>query len=140
VRAQEATLVRAEWDLSQKRQSAPQAGVIFDTLFREGEWVGAGRPVVALLPPENIKIRAFVPEAQIGTIHYGDTVRVTVDGVKDPFIGKVSFISPRAEFTPPVIYSQEARSKLVFMIEVRFDPAVSKNLHPGQQVDVQFGS
>ena len=140
VRAQEATLVRAEWDLSQKRQSAPQAGVIFDTLFREGEWVGAGRPVVALLPPENIKIRAFVPETQIGSIHYGDSVRVTVDGVKDPFIGKVSFISPRAEFTPPVIYSQEARSKLVFMIEVRFDPAVSKNLHPGQPVDVQFGS
>jgi len=67
-------------------------------------------------------------------------VRVTVDGVKDPFIGKVSFISPRAEFTPPVIYSQEARSKLVFMIEVRFDPAVAKNLHPGQPVDVQFGS
>ena len=140
VAAQEATLARAEWDLSQKRQSAPQAGVIFDTLYREGEWVAAGRPVVALLPPENIKIRAFVPETQIGTIHYGDTVRVTVDGVKDPFIGKVSFISPRAEFTPPVIYSQEARSKLVFMIEVRFDPAVSKNLHPGQPVDVQFGS
>jgi HlyD family secretion protein len=140
VRAQEATLARAEWDLSQKRQSAPQAGVIFDTLFREGEWVGAGRPVVALLPPENIKIRAFVPETQIGTIHYGDSVRVTVDGVKEPFIGKVSFISPRAEFTPPVIYSQEARSKLVFMIEVRFDPAVAKNLHPGQPVDVEFGS
>lgn len=139
VRAQEATLARAEWDLSQKRQSAPQAGVIFDTLFREGEWVAAGRPVVALLPPENIKIRAFVPETQIGSIHYGETVRVSVDGVKEPFIGKVTFISPRAEFTPPVIYSQEARSKLVFMIEARFDPAVSKNLHPGQPVDVQFG-
>lgn len=138
-RAQEATLARAEWDLSQKRQSAPQAGVIFDTLFREGEWVAAGRPVVALLPPENIKVRAFVPETQIGSIHYGETVRVSVDGVKEPFIGKVTFISPRAEFTPPVIYSQEARSKLVFMIEARFDPAVSKNLHPGQPVDVQFG-
>ena len=139
VRAQEATLARAEWDLSQKRQSAPQAGVIFDTLFREGEWVAAGRPVVALLPPENIKVRAFVPETQIGSIHYGETVRVTVDGVKEPFIGKVTFISPRAEFTPPVIYSREARSKLVFMIEARFDPTVSKNLHPGQPVDVQFG-
>jgi len=139
VRAQEATLTRAEWNLSQKRQAAPKAGVIFDTLYREGEWVAAGRPVVVLLPPEYIKVRAFVPETQIGSIHYGDSVRVKVDGVKEPFIGKVSFISPRAEFTPPVIYSQEARSKLVFMIEIRFDPAVSAKLHPGQPVDVQFG-
>ena len=139
VRAQEGNVGQGRVTLSQKRQSAPQAGVIFDTLFREGERVAAGRPVVALLPPENIKVRAFVPETQIGSIHYGDSVRVTVDGVKEPFIGKVTFISPRAEFTPPVIYSREARSKLVFMIEARFDPAVSKNLHPGQPVDVQFG-
>ncbi len=140
VRAQEATLARTEWDLSQMRQSAPRSGVIFDTLFREGEWVAAGRPIVVLLPPENVKVRAFVPETQIGSIHWGDTVRVIVDGIKEPFIGKVSFISPRAEFTPPVIYSQETRSKLVFMIEVRFDPAASANLHPGQPVDVQFGT
>ena len=139
VRAQEAALTKAQWDLSQKRQSAPKAGVIFDTLYREGEWVAAGRPVVVLLPPEYIKVRAFVPETQVGSIHFGETARVTVDGVKEPYIGKVSFISPRAEFTPPVIYSQEARSKLVFMIEIRFDPSVSMNLHPGQPVDVRFG-
>jgi HlyD family secretion protein len=140
VRAQEAALTKAQWDLSQKQQFAPKAGVIFDTLYREGEWVAAARPVVVLLPPEYIKVRAFVPETQVGSIRFGETARVTVDGVKEPFIGKVSFISPRAEFTPPVIYSQEARSKLVFMIEIRFDPAVAANLHPGQPVDVQFGS
>ena len=39
-----------------------------------------------------------------------------------PFMGKVSFISPQAEYTPPVIYSRESRSKLVFMIEAVFDP------------------
>ena len=138
VQALEAALAKAEWDLAQKSQAAPQAGLVFDTLYREGEWVAAGKPVVALLPPQNIKVRAFVPETRIGTIHHGDQVQVVVDGVSQPFIGKVSFISPQAEYTPPVIYSQESRSKLVFMIEIVFDPETSVNLHPGQPVDIQF--
>jgi HlyD family secretion protein len=91
-----------------------------------------------LLPPQNIKVRAFVPEARVGSIHYGDTVRVTVDGVTTPFVGKVSYISPHAEYTPPVIFSRESRDKLVFMIESVFEPEISVNLHPGQPVDVEF--
>jgi HlyD family secretion protein len=138
--ALEAALTKAEWDFSQKRQAAPQAGLVFDTLYREGEWIPAGRPVVVMLPPPNIKVRAFVPETRIGAIHPGDRVQVWVDGVHEPFFGKVSYISPRAEYTPPVIYSQESRDKLVFMIEAVFDPAAAVNLHPGQPVDVQFGS
>ncbi len=133
-------LVQAEWDLSQKSQAAPQTGLVFDTLYREGEWIAAGRPVISLLPPGNIKVRAFVSETQVGTIHLGDSVRVFVDGLKDPFLGKVSFISPGAEYTPPVIYSRENRSKLVFMIEAVFDSATASKLHPGQPVDVEFGS
>ncbi len=129
-------LVQAEWNLSQKRQSAPRAGLVFDTLYREGEWVAAGRPIVALLPPENIKVRAFVPETRIGAVRPGDRVRVIVDGVREPIIGKVSFISPQAEYTPPVIYSRETRGKLVFMIEAVFDPQTAAMLHPGQPVDV----
>ncbi len=139
VKALAATLARAEWDLSQKRQPAPEAGLVYDTLYREGEWVAAGRPVVVLLPPKNIKVRAFVPETVAGTIHIADGVKVTVDGVPAPFMGKVSFISPQAEYTPPVIYSRESRSKLVFMIEAVFDPETASKLHPGQPVDLQFG-
>ena len=97
-------------------------------------------PVVALLPPQNIKVRAFVPETHVGSIHYGEGVRITVDGVRDPFIGKVSYISPHAEYTPPVIYSRETRDKLVFMVEAVFDPATAAKLHPGQPVDVRFES
>lgn len=137
--AREAALAKAEWDFAQKRQKAAQAGLVFDTLYREGEWVAAGRPVVVLLPPQNIKVRAFVPETRIGAVHPGIPVQVRVDGVSEPFTGKVSYISPQAEYTPPVIYSQENRSKLVFMIEAVFDPAVAARLHPGQPVDVQLG-
>lgn len=133
-------LTQAQWNFDQKKQAAPQAGLVYDTLFRQGEWVAAGKPVVVLLPPQNIKVRAFVPEPRVGSIHYDDPVEVTVDGVEKPFIGKVSYISPRAEYTPPVIYSRESRQKLVFMVELVFDPQVSVNLHPGQPVDVTFKS
>jgi HlyD family secretion protein len=133
-------VTQAEWNFNQKRQAAPEAGLVYDTLFRQGEWVAAGKPAVVLLPPQNIKVRAFVPERQVGSIHYGDTTQVTVDGVPNPFIGKVSYISPHAEYTPPVIYSRESRAKLVFMIESVFDPEISRGLHPGQPVDVEFKS
>ncbi|MGH8045837.1 MAG: HlyD family secretion protein, partial [Chthoniobacterales bacterium] len=140
VKAQEAALAHADWELSQKTQYAPVDGVVFDTLYQQGEWVAAGRPTVALLPPENVKVRAFVPEGRVGSIRYGQGVSVFVDGVAEPYAGRVSFISPRAEYTPPVIYSQESRGKLVFMVESVFDPATAAKLHPGQPVDVAFES
>jgi HlyD family secretion protein len=133
-------LTQTDWSFEQKKQAAPQAGLVYDTLYRQGEWVAAGKPVVALLPLQNIKVRAFVPETRVGSIHYGDTAQVTVGGVQNPFVGKVSYISPRAEYTPPVIYSRESRAKLVFMVESVFDSQVSANLHPGQPVDVEFRS
>jgi HlyD family secretion protein len=139
VRALEAALAAAQWALSQKRQTAPQAGLVFDTMYRRGEWVPAGRPVVALLPPANVKVRAFVPETQIQALHPGDSVQVIVDGLPGPLAGRISFISPNAEYTPPVIYNRENRAKLVFMIEVTFDPQVAATLHPGQPVDVRLG-
>src|SRR5207302_9263596 len=104
-------LTQTDWSFLQKRQSAPQAGLVYDTLYRQGEWVAAGKPVIALLPPQNIKVRAFVPETRIGSIQYGDGVRITVDGVRDPFVGKVSYISPHAEYTPPDIDIRETRDK-----------------------------
>lgn len=140
VQAVEGTLAKAQWDFSQKSQAASEDGLVFDTLYREGEWVAAGRPVVVLLPPRNIKVRVFVPEEKIGAVQPGDRIEVFVDGVTAPFVGRVSYISPRAEFTPPVIYSQENRSKLVFMVEAVFDPETAAKLHPGQPVDVRFGS
>ncbi len=136
VLARQAALAKADWDLSQKKRTAPQAGLISDTFYREGEWVAAGRPVVALLPPRNIKVRTFVPEQRVGALQPGDAVRVRVDGVSDDFAGEVSFISPQAEYTPPVIYSRENRGKLVFLVEAVFDAATAKKLHPGQPVEV----
>jgi HlyD family secretion protein len=138
VRAREAALARADWDVAQKQQPAPRAGLVFDTLYREGEWVPAARPVVILLPPENIKVRAFVSEELVSQVRLGAAVHVWVDGRPDPSAGKVSFVSPQAEYTPPVIYSRETRGKLVFMIEALFEPTVAAQLHPGQPVELEL--
>ena len=129
---------QAQWNFGNKQQSAPEAGLVFDTLYRQGEWVDAGHPVVVLLPPEDIEVRAFIPETQIGTIKPGDSAQVFVDGVKEPFQGTLRYIFPQAEYTPPVIYSEESRSKLVFMVEIDFDRKTAAKLHPGQPVDVEF--
>ena len=117
---------------------SPATGVVADVIAEPGETLAAGAPVVSLLPPANIKVRTFVPETRLTTLKVGDAVKVHLDGAADALNAKVSFISPQAEYTPPVIYSQENRSKLVFMIELRFDDAVAAKLHPGQPVDVEF--
>jgi HlyD family secretion protein len=137
---QEAVLAGAEWSLAQKNQAAPLAGQVTDVVYRQGDWVTAGSPVVVLLPPANVKVRAFVSQAIVGKIHAGDKAMVSVDGAGEPFEGRVNYIAPRAEYTPPVIYSQKMREKFVFLIELKFAPDVAVKLHPGQPVDVNFSA
>lgn len=140
VLAATADLEQARWYLDQKQPASTVDALVFDLLHYPGEWVAAGSPVVKLLPETNIKARFFVPEAELGRVRVGQKVEVRCDGCPAPFSGVVSFIFPQAEYTPPVIYSQEFRSKLVFMAEVRFDPAVARLLKPGQPVDVRPGA
>ena len=137
--ALQAQLEQAEWELSESRQSSPAAGIVSDTLYRVGEWVQAGRPIVALLPPGNIKVRTFVPETRLATLHAGDAAHIRVDGAAQALSGTISFISPRMEFTPPVIYSGAMRDKLVALVEIALAPDLAATLHPGQPVDVVFG-
>ena len=140
VAAATAVRERADWAVAQKIQSAPSAALVHDTLFREGEFVPAGTPVVALLPPENLKVRFFVPEAAFAVLKAGDRVRVTITGRATPLEARVNYLSTRPEFTPPVLYNRDNRAKLVFMVEAALDPAVARDLHPGQPVDVVLAS
>lgn len=134
--AARATLTQAEWKLAQKSVKAPVDSLVSDTIYVQGEWVPAGFPVVTLLPPQNIKLRFYLPEAQLGTIKLGQKVSISCDGCKAPIQAAISFISPQAEYTPPIIYSKDSRAKLVFLIEARPAPADAVLLHPGQPVDV----
>ena len=132
----EAALRQAEWNLAQKSQSAPTAALVHDTVYRPGEWVASGNPVVVLLPPSRLKVRYFVPQAALSKMNPGARVQIGFDGAPKPFIGHINYVSTQAEFTPPVIYSQQTRAKLVFMIEAAFETNDTDALRPGQPVDV----
>jgi HlyD family secretion protein len=133
--AARAAVDQAEWRLAQKRGAAPADAVVIDTLYRPGEMVAAGMPVVKLLPPANVKIRFFVPETMLMRVGVGEKVSVACDGCGAPIAATVTFVSPTAEYTPPVIYSRERRARLVYMVEARPDsPAIA--LRVGQPADV----
>ncbi|WP_407070659.1 HlyD family secretion protein [Paraburkholderia rhynchosiae] len=136
VAAAEAMVAQAQWKLDQKRVNAPADGLVYDTLYRTGEWVPAGSPVVQMLPPQNIKVRFFAPETVIGALAPGRDVTIHCDGCAADMPAKITYVSNNAEYTPPVIYSNESRAKLVFMIEAHPSIADAVKLHPGQPVTV----
>lgn len=99
-------LAQAAWSLEQKTQTAPRGGLVFDTFYTEGEFVPAAYPVVSLLPPGNVSIRFFVPEPVVGTLKPGQNVSISFDGAQKPVPAAISYISPQAEYTPPIRGSQ----------------------------------
>jgi HlyD family secretion protein len=133
-----AALAKAKWSFDQKAQFAPTNAFVQDTLYRQGEYVAADNPVVVLLPPANIKTRFFVPETILPRIKAGDTVTVTFDGASHAYSATINYISTHNEFTPPVIYSEDNRAKLVYMVEATFSPKDAAELRPGQPVDVRL--
>jgi HlyD family secretion protein len=138
VALQAAALDKAKWSFDQKQQFASASAFVHDTLYRQGEWVMAGNPVIALLPPENLKVRFFVPETALAQIKTGQNVEVSFDGAVKSYSATVNYISTQAEFTPPVLYNRENRAKLVFMIEAKFSATDAAKLRPGQPVDVEL--
>jgi len=138
VESLQASLNKAKWSFDQKEQFALTNGYVQDTLYRQGEFVAAGNPVVVLLPPANIKVRFFVPETILPQIKIGEAVSVSFDGAAKNYSATVNYISTQNEFTPPVLYNRENRAKLIYMIEAGFSPADAAQLRPGQPVDVKL--
>ena len=132
-------LVQARKFLQEAAPKAPVAGRIEDIYYRAGEFVAAGAPVISFLPPENVKVRFFIPEKTLPSVRYGQPLNISCDGCETPVPAKVTFIASQAEFTPPVIYSVESRGKLVFMIEATPDKP-DLRLRPGLPVNVAFSA
>lgn len=131
-------LTQGRWALGQKQLTAPQGGLVFDTYYVQGEFVPATRPVLSILPPANILVRFFVPEEVVSTLAPGRKISVHLDGSDKPYPATISYISPQAEYTPPVIYSRETRSHLVYLVEARPAAEDAPALHPGQPVEVRL--
>jgi HlyD family secretion protein len=134
LRQAKANLEWAQTRLARRNAHSPSDGTIEQIYYRPGETVPAGRPVVALLPPGNLKIRFFAPQAALPELKYDDVVGISCDGCDKGLTAKISFIARSAEFTPPVIYSVEERAKLVFLIEAR--PEHPEKFRVGQPVTV----
>lgn len=127
-------LAAAQDRLDQISPKAPAAALVQDVFYQPGEWAAANQPVVALLADERVRLRFFVPEAEIARYRVGADIRFSCDGCGAERSARINYVSPRAEFTPPVIYSRETRQRLVFLVEAR--PAPGPALAPGLPVDV----
>ncbi len=134
--AARANLKRLQWLLDQKVVKAPVAGQIVETYFEKGEQVAANQSVVSLLAPPDKRVIFFIPEAALSTIKIGQKIQVNCDSCKNSQTAVISYIAPNAEYTPPVIYSNESRYKLVYRIKAKFSDQVAAQFHPGQPVQV----
>jgi HlyD family secretion protein len=121
--------------VNQLSPAAPAAARVEDVFFQPGEWVSANQPVVSLLPDNKVKVRFFVPEQQVGRYRPGRNVRFTCDDCSRGLAATIRYVSPRPEFTPPIIYSRDSRDRLVFMVEAY--PKRPAGLQPGLPVDVE---
>ena len=130
-------LHQSSWRTRQKQQSAPTDALVAEVFYQPGEWVGAGQPVVSLLPPGNLKARFFVPESDLASVHPGQLVTLACDGCGTPIGAQITRVATQPEYTPPVIYSNAQRSKLVFMVEAKPSSQDSPRLKPGQPLDVR---
>jgi HlyD family secretion protein len=136
VEAARAAVSQSSWKLDQKRVAATEGGLVVDTMYRVGEWVPAGSPVVRLLPPKNVKVRFFVPEPLVGALKPGRNVSIHCDGCSSDVPAVVTYVANDPEYTSPIIYSNETRAKLVFMVEARPSVDNAPRLRPGQPVGV----
>lgn len=130
-------LRQSQWREAQKQQAAPMEALVSEVFFRVGEFVPAGQAVLSLLPASNMKARFFVPESELAKVALGQSVWLSCDGCPAPIVAHISRIATQVEYTPPVIYSNAQRSKLMFMVEAHPDPADALRLHPGLPLDVQ---
>jgi len=134
LRVAEARVVTSQTRLARRSGFAPVAGIVQQIYFREGEMVAAGRPVLSIMPPGNMKLRFYVSETELPKFAVGDEVRVTCDNCAADLTARVYFIATSAEYTPPVIYSLDERNKLVYLIQAR--PAKPDALRVGQPVSI----
>lgn len=129
-----AKLADAKWQLAQKQVYAPTNGIIFDTYYQQGEFVGSQQSVLSLLAPANIRIEFFIPVRSLNHIKIGQKVTFKCDECLKTSYATISYISPEAQYIPPLVYGVENSDKLVFRVKAQI--ADFNQYKPGQPVMV----
>ncbi len=133
-----ASLAEAKWRVQQKNVTAPVDGLVFDTYYRVGEYTTADKPILSILAPQDIKVIFYVNATNLSALQLGDSVTVRSGNNAPEMNAIISYISPIAEYTPPVIYSTETNEKLIFRIEADFKKEDAEKLHPGMPATVKY--
>ncbi|NOZ79288.1 MAG: HlyD family efflux transporter periplasmic adaptor subunit [Acidobacteria bacterium] len=118
---------------------APRDGVITTRVAEPGEVLPPGAPIAVLTDLAHPWLNVYVDEPSLSRIHLGDIVEVRVDGQSKTFRGRVSFVSPVAEFTPKNVQTPEERAKLVFKVKVALDNP-NGVFKPGMPADAYFSA
>jgi len=135
VDASSAGLALAETRLSQATLTSPMAGLVLAKHAEPGEMLAAGAPVVTVAHMDEVWVRGYIPETELGRVKVGQTARVTTDTWPGRnFEGRVSFISPEAEFTPKNVQTEKERVKLVYRIKITLANPKGE-LKPGMPAD-----
>jgi HlyD family secretion protein len=114
---------------------APTDGVVLHKSLEAGEMASPGVPVVTLMDPRDVWVRAYLPEEDVGRVRLGDPARVRVDAYQGrDFAGRVTEIASEAEFTPRNVQTKKERVNLVFRIKIAVDNPAGV-LKPGMPAD-----
>lgn len=136
IAAADAAVAEAKTTLDDRTGIAPNDARVEDVLFQPGETVAAGQPVVRLLPPGNVTIRAFLGAEALAQLPNGTRAELHCAACGDGASATVRFVSDEAAYAPPILYSRENSSKLTFLVELRPDAAIAPQLRPGQPVEI----
>lgn len=129
-------VIRAQIELDDHQILALQSARVETIYRRAGELAGPNQPVMALLPPENLRIRFYIPEPRLQEVHSGMKVRISCDNCPEGLIANVTFIASQSEFTPPIIFTQKERAKLMWMVEAK--PEFPHKFRIGQPVEIRW--
>lgn len=134
-----AAFVQSQWSVSQKQITSPITAFVFDTYYLPGELVPANHSIVSLIAPKDVYVIFYIPEEKLSRLKLGQTIQINCDSCKQSISAKINYISPDAEYMPPVVYSDDTREKLLYRIEARPDlKSILTLLRPGQPVKVKL--
>ncbi len=139
VNAAQNNLKSAEWALEQKIIKSQKPGKIIDIYVRLGDYLAPGSPAVQFLIQDQVFVKVYIPQEKINALQIGSKILFKLDGDTQWRSAKITYISPIAEYTPPVLYTKSSRQKFVYLVRAIPDDS-PLSFHPGQPLDVKIPS